>query len=144
MKELKFMKKELKSVSDLLIGFKLKGKESRLRMNLVRELESAIGEFGKDEKQLFEEFVIKGEDGSPISIKKEVNGETVETYDFDDEERFLKEIGILYDEVVIIDHKKYEENLRIILKAIDESEVELSGHEAILHSLLYDKINEVI
>lgn len=142
MKELTFFKQELKAVNEILVGFKLKGKESRLRMKLVRAINSHLEEFEADEKQLFEEYVIKGEDGTPVEISREVDGKSVSTYDFEDEPKFLEELKVLHSEKAILDQKDLKESLDVILTAIDEFDGELSGQEAIAHDLLYEKIND--
>lgn len=140
MKELAFFKQELKAVNEILVGFKLKGKESRLRMKLVRAINNHLEEFEADEKQLFEEYVIKGEDGTPVEISREVDGKSISTYDFEDEPKFLEELKVLHTEKVILDQKDLKESLYVILTAIDEFDGELSGQEAIAHDLLYEKI----
>ena len=142
MKELAFFKQELKAVNEILVGFKLKGKESRLRMKLVRAINSHLDEFEADEKQLFEEYVIKGEDGAPVEISREVDGKTVSTFDFEDEPKFLEELKVLHTEKVTLDPKDLKESLDVILTAIDEFDGELSGQEAIAHDLLYEKISD--
>lgn len=140
MKELTFMKSELASVRGILLSFKLKGKQSRLRMRLVREIDSAITELDKEEQLLLDENALKGEDGEFVKIKREVNGQMLDYYDFDDEAAFIKEMKLLHDEPVVVDREKFKEELEVILTAIDEYDGELSGQEAIAHDLLYEKI----
>ena len=84
----------------------------------------------------FEEYVIKGEDGTPVEISREIDGKSVSTYDFEDEPKFLEELKVLHTEKVILDQKDLKESLDVILTAIDEFDGELSGQEAIAHDLL--------
>lgn len=144
MKELKFLKQELAPVRDILLALKLKGKSSRLRMKLVREINTHIEEFTTDEKQLFEEYVLKGEDGEPLKIKKEVDGETKELFDFDDEPKFLEELQVLHTESISIEADQLKDSIEVILDALDQSEEELSGLEALSHDLLYEKLEKAI
>lgn len=144
MKELKFMKTELTPVRDILASFKLKGKSSRLRMRLLGEVENHIEAYMKEEQLLLKEYALADENGELVKIKVEVDGQMIETYDFEDEEAFMSELKILRNEFITIDHEKFKEELEIVLEAIDNSEIELSGQEAVAHSLLYDKIDEVI
>lgn len=144
MKELKFLKQELAPVRDILLGLKLKGKSSRLRMKLVREINTHIEEFTTDEKQLFEEYVLKGEDGEPLKIKKEVDGDTKELFDFDDEPKFLEELQVLHTESISIEADQLKDSIEVILEALDQSEEELSGLEALSHDLLYEKLEKAI
>lgn len=140
MKELTFMKSELASVRGILLSFKLKGKQSRLRMRLVREIDSAITELDKEEQLLLDENALKDDQGEFVKIKREVNGQMLDYYDFDDEAAFIKEMKLLHDEPVVVDQEKFKEELEVILTAIDEFDGELSGQEAIAHDLLYEKI----
>ncbi|WP_214771262.1 hypothetical protein [Exiguobacterium sp. s133] len=144
MKELKFMKTELAPVRDILASFKLKGKSSRLRMRLLGEVENHIDAYAKEEQLLLKEYALADENEELVKIKVEVDGEMIETYDFEDEEAFMSELKILRSESITIDHEKFKEELAIVLDAIDNSEIELSGQEAVAHSLLYDKIDEAI
>lgn len=142
MKELTFMKSELASVRGILLSFKLKGKQSRLRMRLVREIDSALAELDKEEQLLLDENALKDDQGEFIKIKREVNGQMLDYYDFDDESAFIKEMKLLHDEPVVVDQEKFKEELEVILTAIDEFDGELSGQEAIAHDLLYQKISD--
>lgn len=144
MKELKFLKQELAPVRDILLGLKLKGKSSRLRMKLVREINTHIEEFTSDEKQLFEEYVLKGKDGEPLKVKKEVDGEIKELFDFDDEPKFLEELQVLHTELISIEVDQLKDSIEVILDALDQSEEELSGLEALSHDLLYEKLEKAI
>lgn len=144
MKELKFLKQELAPVRDILLGLKLKGKSSRLRMKLVREINTHIEEFTSDEKQLFEEYVLKGKDGEPLKVKKEVDGEIKELFDFDDEPKFLEELQVLHTESISIEADQLKDSIEVILDALDQSEDELSGLEALSHDLLYEKLEKAI
>lgn len=144
MKELKFLKQELAPVRDILLGLKLKGKSSRLRMKLVREINAYIEEFTSDEKQLFEEYVLKGKDGEPLKVKKEVDGEIKEIFDFDDEPKFLEELHVLHTESISIEADQLKDSIEVILDALDQSEEELSGLEALSHDLLYEKLEKAI
>jgi len=142
MKELVFRKSELSSVKGILLSFKLKGKQSRLRMRLVREIDSAITELDKEEQLLLDENALKDDQGEFVKIKREVNGQMLDYYDFDDEAAFIREMKLLFEEPVVVDQEKFKEELEMILTAIDESDGELSGQEAIAHDLLYQKISD--
>lgn len=144
MEELKFLKQELAPVRDILLGLKLKGKSSRLRMKFVREINTHIEEFTSDEKQLFEEYVLKGKDGEPLKVKKEVDGEIKELFDFDDEPKFLEELHVLHTESISIEADQLKDSIEVILDALDQSEEELSGLEALSHDLLYEKLEKAI
>lgn len=144
MKELKFLKQELAPVRDILLGLKLKGKSSRLRMKLVREINTHIEEFTSDKEQLIDEYALKGEDGELLKIKKEIDGETKEFFDFEDEPKFFEELEVLHAESISIEVDQIKDSIEVILDALDQSEEELSGFEALSHDLLYEKLEEAI
>ncbi|WP_215085376.1 DUF1617 family protein [Exiguobacterium sp. s78] len=144
MKELTFKKVELEALNKLLLSFKLKGKPSRLRMRIVRLVQETMDEFKKDHHRLIDEYALKDDKGDFVLIKKEYNGEMQEFHDFDDEQGFKKEYATLNSELFIIDTEKYKEELFVILTAIDENEEVLSGQEAIIHDLVYEKISDAL
>lgn len=144
MKELRIKKLELEAFHGFILGLKLKGKQNRHRMRVLKEIETALDQYQKDLTSLAEEFSLKDEEGKPIIIKKERDGETFDAYDIDDFSGFIHEQKILNEEDFILDSQKLQEELKTLLVAMDESETELSGNEAVVEQLIYERIEKAI
>ena len=144
MKELRIKKLELEAFHGFILGLKLRGKQNRHRMRVLKEIEAALDQYQKDLTSLAEEFSLKDEEGKPIIIKKERDGETFDAYDIDDFSGFIHEQKILNEEDFILDSQKLQEELKTLLVAMDESETELSGNEAVVEQLIYERIEKAI
>lgn len=144
MKELRIKKLELEAFHGFILGLKLRGKQNRHRMRVLKEIETALDQYQKDLTSLAEEFSLKDEEGKPIIIKKERDGETFDAYDIDDFSGFIHEQKILNEEDFILDSQKLQEELKTLLVAMDESETELSGNEAVVEQLIYERIEKAI
>lgn len=144
MKELRIKKLELEAFHGFILGLKLRGKQNRHRMRVLREIETALDQYQKDLTSLAEEFSLKDEEGKPIIVKKERDGETFDAYDIDDFSGFIHEQTILNEEDFILDSQKLQEELKTLLVAMDESETELSGNEAVVEQLIYERIEKAL
>lgn len=144
MKELKLKKFEMEALHSFLLNLKLKGKQNRHRMRIIKELEVGIESFEKDLKSLAEEFALKDEEGNPVLIKQEKDGQMFDVYDIEDPQQFARERQELIEEMFLLDAGKYEEELKTLLVAMDESETELSGNEAVVEQLIYERIETSI
>lgn len=144
MKELRIKKLELEAFHGFILGLKLRGKQNRHRMRVLKEIEAALDQYQKDLTSLAEEFSLKDEEGKPIIIKKERDGETFDAYDIDDFSGFIHEQKVLNEEDFILDSQKLQEELKTLLVAMDESETELSGNEAVVEQLIYERIEKAI
>lgn len=144
MKELRIKKLELEAFHGFILGLKLRGKQNRHRMRVLKEIEAALDQYQKDLTSLAEEFSLKDEEGKPIIVKKERDGETFDAYDIDDFSGFIHEQKILNEEDFILDSQKLQEELKTLLVAMDESETELSGNEAVVEQLIYERIEKAI
>lgn len=144
MKELRIKKLELEAFHGFILGLKLRGKQNRHRMRVLKEIETALDQYQKDLTSLAEEFSLKDEEGKPIIIKKERDGETFDVYDIDDYSGFVHEQTMLNEEDFILDSQKLQEELKTLLVAMDESETELSGNEAVVEQLIYERIEKAI
>lgn len=144
MKELRIKKIELEAFHGFVLGLKLKGKQNRHRMRVLKEIETALDQYNKDMTSLAEEFSLKDEEGKPVVVRRERNGESFDTYDIDDYATFVKEQTELNEETFVMDGEKYNEELKTLLVAMDESETELSGNEAVVEQLIYERIEKAI
>ena len=144
MKELRIKKIELEAFHGFVLGLKLKGKQNRHRMRVLKEIETALDQYNKDTTSLAEEFSLKDEEGKPVVVRRERNGESFDTYDIDDYATFVKEQTELNEETFVMDGEKYNEELKTLLVAMDESETELSGNEAVVEQLIYERIEKAI
>ena len=144
MSELQLRKFELEGFHGFLLSLKLKGKQNRHRMRIIKELEVGMETFEKDMSTLAEEFALKDEDGNPVIIKKERDGELFDAYDIEDVQQFAKEQKDLSEELFKLDGEKYKEELQTLLVAMDESEIELSGNEAVVEQLVYERIEKAL
>ena len=144
MKELKLQNVELEPFHGFLLNLKLKGRQNRHRMRIIKELEGAIETFQKDMRTLAEDFALKDEDGKPVVIREERDGQPVDTYDIEDQQQFAHERKLLQEEEFVLDGEKYKEELNTLLVAMDESETELSGNEAVIEQLIYERIENAI
>lgn len=144
MKELKLQNVELEPFHEFLLNLKLKGRQNRHRMRIIKELEGAIETFQKDMRTLAEDFALKDEDGKPVVIREERDGQPVDTYDIEDQQQFAHERKLLQEEEFVLDGEKYKEELNTLLVAMDESETELSGNEAVIEQLIYERIENAL
>lgn len=144
MKELKLKNLELESFHGFILNLKLKGKQNRHRMRIIKELELAMDAFKKDLKTLVEEFSLKDENGEPVVIQEERDGKPFVTYDIEDPQQFAHERTLLAEEEFTLDGNKFNEELQTLLVAMDESETELSGNEAVVEQLIYERIENAI
>ena len=144
MKELKLQNIELETFHGFLLSLKLKGRQNRHRMRIIKELEGAIETFQKDMRTLAEEFALKDEEGKPVVIREERDGQPVDTYDIEDQQQFAHERKVLQEEEFVLDGEKHKEELNTLLVAMDESETELSGNEAVIEQLIYERIENAL
>ena len=144
MKELRIKKIELEAFHGFVLDLKLKGKQNRHRMRVLKEIETALDQYNKDMTSLAEEFSLKDEEGKPVVVRRERNGESFDTYDIDDYATFVKEQTELNEETFVMDGEKYNEEFKTLLVAMDESETELSGNEAVIEQLIYERIEKAI
>ena len=144
MKELQLHNFELVAFHGFLLQLKLKGRQNRHRMRVVKEIQEAITNFEEEKRVLAVEFALKDENGEPVVVKEERDGQTFDVYDIEDTQRFDHERKLLEEEHFKLDAEKYEEELKTLLVAMDESETELSGNEAVVEQIIYERIETSI
>lgn len=144
MKKLILKNFELEAFHGFLMTLKLKGRNNRHRMRLVKEIENGIESFQKETKSLADDYALKDAEGNPVIVKEERDGQFFDTYDIENPQQFQHERKILSEEEFVIDGDKYHEELKTLLVAMDESETELSGNEAVVEQLIYERIENAI
>lgn len=121
---------------------KLKGKESRLRTRLVRELQGHYAELVLvEQQQLIEEYGKRDEEGDLIyRTEKLEDGSEGKQYSIEDTEEFNKQVALLFNEYYTIE---IDDNNREMIESLTEAilnyDEELSGVKA----LQYDRICDI-
>lgn len=136
-KLLKFKNNELVNVANFLVSIPLKSKASRARTALVQKLSLKNDEFRKFQKELLEKYAQKDDSGELIQDEngsypwiKETKAEAVEA---------LTELN---NEEVYINIEEYRPNMKLLILALDNLDMELSGQEAVAYNLLMDQLEE--
>lgn len=118
---------------DMLFETKLKGRQSRHRTRFVQLLGDRLELLSKEEAELLKEYCNLDENGEPITKMNENNEEV---YDLKDAEGFIREQSTMFSESMTIEGDDNKAMLLAVREALDESEEEYGGHEAVLYEYL--------
>lgn len=128
---------EIQEFINFLMGFELKGRESRLRTRFVRLLAERIALISEEHNELIRQYAKFNENDEPIII--EIEGTRV--YDVPDKAAFNKEYHILLNEDYVIDENEERKELLLFVKDIIlNCEKTFKGREA----LEYDRWCEIV
>lgn len=124
---------ELISAIDFLQNMPIKGKDSRHRTKLVKQLQDAFDGLVEAEKQLMSEFNLLDENKELLPVEKQ-DKEVVK--------EFQKEQKVLYDEEVVIEGGVFAKNFDEMPRILNEYEGELSGTQAEIYDRLLDEMEK--
>lgn len=124
---------ELLPAIDFLKNMPIKGKDSRHRTKLVKQLEVAVESLVEAEKELFSEFNLFDENNELLAPEKQ---------DKEDVIKFKEEQKVLYEEEVVIEGGVFAKNFDEMPRILNEYEGELSGGQADIYDKLLDEMEK--
>lgn len=124
---------DLIPVIDFLKNMPIKGKDSRHRSKLVKQLQAALDGLIEAEKELISEFGLLDENNELIPAEKQ---------DTEAVKEFQKEQKVLYDEEVVIEGGVFAKNFDEMPRILNEYEGELSGAQAEIYDRLLDEMEK--
>lgn len=129
---------EINSFASYLLGFELKGKETRMRTRFVKVLTSKLQQIEEERIILIKEYAHLDEEANPVRITDE-EGNSV--YDMKDANGFAVEYTKLQnEELIIIQDESNADMLRTIKSIILNDERSYSG----LLAFQFDRWCEII
>lgn len=139
---IKMKNNELNLVIGFLMELKLRGRESRMRTRLVKQLQTYYSDLVLEEQQqLIEEHGERDDKGELIARPMELeDGTTASEYSIKDVATFNKEVNELFSEEYIIEIT--EEN-RLMLETVSEAVFDYDEEINGLKALQYDRICEI-
>lgn len=126
----------LEGAISLLLDLPLKGKESRNRTKFRKMLLDQYKEVDESKIELGKEHAKKDKGGKPIIKKGGI-------FDIKDNEALLKDVNELLNESIIIEGENNKDMLLTVKKALEESEKEWSGSEAIIYDYLCEQFEGI-
>lgn len=125
--------KELAPAINFLQSLNLKAKDSRCRSKLVKIINEAYEELGKEELKLMQESGVADESG--VLIKESDRDPKKVT-------EFKKDQTGLMDELVVIEGGLYAKNIDEIPRILTEFDGEISGVDAEIYDRLLDEFEK--
>jgi len=125
---------DLINVAEFLDKAELPPKASRVRSKLNRLFISKIGELNNDERELLEKYGKKDEHGNLV----EDNGNF--TLVPESAAEFHQEKAALFDEVTSVNVDELKDKLGILIDALENSDIKLSGKDAEALDILLDAL----
>lgn len=125
--------KELAPAINFLQSLNLKAKDSRCRSKLVKIINEAYEELGKEELKLMQESGVADESG--VLIKESDRNPKKVT-------EFKKDQTALMDELVVIEGGLYAKNIDEIPRILTEFDGEISGVDAEIYDRLLDEFEK--
>lgn len=124
---------ELIPAIDFLQNMPIKGKDSRHRTKLVKQLQIAFDGLVDAEKVLMGEFNLLDENNELLPEEKR---------DKESVKEFQKEQKVLYEEEVVIEGGVFAKNFDEMPRILNEYEGELSGEQAEIYDKLLDEMEK--
>ncbi len=131
--------KELAPVINFLTALELSPKASRCRSKLVKKLMEKYEEFSEDEKNLFEKYGERDDDGELIKTDEQKYKLVPDTA-----KECLAEQQLLIDEEVMITLDEIKEKVKYLVTKLDKLDVKLAGNDAVIYDVIMDKLEEEI
>ena len=130
---------ELAPVINFLTALELSPKASRCRSKLVKKLMEKYEEFSEDEKNLFEKYGERDDDGELIKTDEQKYKLVPDTA-----KECLTEQQLLIDEEVMITLDEIKEKVKYLVTKLDKLDVKLAGNDAVIYDVIMDKLEEEI
>ena len=127
---------KLEPTINLLGKLSLKGKQSRHRTKMIKDLVEGVKVYEDQRKEILKEHCNLNEDGEPIIITKG-NGE--KHYDVKDVDAFSKDDRELLEETYTLEGGNVSGYLKTMKDVLLECELEWSGHEADIYDYICDE-----
>ncbi len=124
---------------NLLSSLSLKGKQSRHRTKMIKDLMVGYNDFQEQLKELRKEHCNLDEDGEPLTIVKEDGSEH---YDVKDSEAFSKDQVELFEESFVLEGGNVTGYLATMKPVLLDCEMEWSGQDAEIYDLLCDEFEK--
>lgn len=131
--------KELAPIINFLSEAELSPKASRCRSKLVKKLMEKYEEFSEDEKNLFEKYGERDDDGELIKTDEQKYKLVPDTA-----KECLAEQQLLIDEEVMITLDEIKEKVKYLVTKLDKLDMKLSGNDAVIYDVIMDKLEEEI
>lgn len=119
---------------NLLAQLSLKGKQSRHRSKLIKELNTRFEEVVEDEKALLKQHCHLDENGEPKKTNEDRN------WDVKDEEAFAADRKDLLEEKLVLEGGNITGYLKTMKEVLLNCEVEWSGADAAIYDYLCDEL----
>ena len=130
---------ELAPAINFLSGLELAPKASRCRSKLIKKLMEKYEEFSEDEKNLFEKYGERDDDGELVKTGEKNYKLVPETA-----KECLAEQQLLIDEEVMISLDEIKEKVKYLVSKLDKLDVKLAGNDAVIYDVIMDKLEEEI
>jgi hypothetical protein len=122
---------------NLLSKLSLKGKQSRHRSKMIKDLNSHLKDVAEQEQELLKEHCYLDENDEP---KKTSDGQN---WDVKDVKSFVKDRNELYEEIFVLEGGNVTGYLKTVKEVLLDSNEEWSGSEAELYDYLCDELERV-
>lgn len=130
---------EVAEFGNFLLELKLKGHSSNMRVRLVRLLDERLALINEEREALFEDYVMKDENGNPIKELDEETGK--EIFPLENGNEYQKELQkLLLEDFIIEENEARSLMLSEVRSAVLNCEIEFSGKEA----MQYDRWCEIV
>lgn len=132
--------KYLKAIGEMVAMAPMKGSRSRHRQRFIRDINEQLNLISAEREELIKEFAVLDETGEALS---ESNGSVV----FPDEvseQDCVKALNELQSEEFILEGEEKLTMLKKVYLGLEESDVMLSGEDAVAYDLLMEKIEEAL
>jgi|GEM_PF-1173687 len=121
---------------NLLAQLSLKGKQSRHRSKLIKELNTRFEEVVEDEKALLKQHCHLDAEGEPKKTNEDRN------WDVKDEEAFAADRKELLEEKLVLEGGNITGYLKTMRDVLLNCEVEWSGTDAAIYDYLCDELEK--
>lgn len=124
----------------LLFNLSLKGKQSRHRSKLIKQMNERLQEVAEQEQELIKEHANLDKDGNPKTNKEGTH------WDIKDISAFAQDKNELYSEEMVIDGGDNQAMLLTVREVLDNCDESFSGEQAVLYEYLCEqfKVDEEI
>lgn len=132
--------KYLKAIGEMVAMTPMNGSRSRHRQRFIRDINEQLNLISAEREELIKEFAVLDETGEALS---EANGSVVFSDEVSEQE-CVKALNELQSEEFILEGEDKLTMLKKVYLGLEESDVMLSGEDAVAYDLLMEKIEEAL
>lgn len=132
--------KYLKAIGEMVAMTPMNGSRSRHRQRFIRDINEQLNLISAEREELIKEFAVLDETGEALS---EVNGSVVFSDEVSEQE-CVKALNELQSEEFILEGEDKLTMLKKVYLGLEESDVMLSGEDAVAYDLLMENIEEAL